>query len=173
MSFTVKEFRSRFGNIVNAATTPSEAFDKQQSEPSVFDPYAFRVGEAYVEYPMMARVVSLISGVTAQIIANPHTKITNAKGDVIRKQGGIKNLVTHSPDGRISAYQFWEDVAKDLTLEGNSIITIDRAGNKPSMLSRLYPYQLTTRQTSDGTMVYQGLDEYGNCLLYTSPSPRD
>ena len=151
--------------ISNADVPPSEAYG--EALVGGFSPFVFSVGEAYVQYPMMARAVSLICGVSSQIIANPRTVVANAKGDKIKKAGGILRLITHSPDDRISAPQRWEDITRDLVLEGNAIIAINRRpSGEVSSLTRLYPYLVQTVRTDDGMLTYRGTTEFGERVVY-------
>ena len=114
-------------------------------------------GKSPIEFSTFARCVSLISGLTAQMLTSSIT-IRDEKDKMKTDRRSMKTmeLIRESWDGRRPAWQEWEDLAADYCTGGNGIMHVaySNGRNEPAMFRRMEPYGSSTTQASNGDRVY-------------------
>lgn len=72
------------------------------------------------------RSVSLLSSTIAELISQTVHVVDRKRRTINPQPEPLLDLLTSTPDGVTSAYNFWEDTLLDMLLEGNALIAIDR-----------------------------------------------
>ena len=103
------------------------------------------------------RSVSLISSTVAELISQTLHVVDRKRRTINPQPDSLLDLLTSTPDGVTSAYNFWEDTLLDMLLEGNGLIAIDR--NADGRVVRLW--RLIAKETK--------IEERKGRLIYTGP----
>lgn len=114
-----------------------------------------------IVYSTMARCVTLICGVAAQIICNGGLKIVDRTGTAVknRRTEKILEVIEDSPDmGYNSGFTFIEDAMADYALDGNSLIAPKKGPTFRGLtLERYRPYDAVIVHGNGGTRAYQAM----------------
>ena len=112
---------------------------------SVSGIFAVKVGGSLVvpySYPILTRCISLISALIAQLVTcgglSVVDKQTGKRVPITsgQKAGRAIELLTSSPDGRLTAYQWVESTAADLLTMSNFIVRLER--DSSGMVTAMY-----------------------------------
>ena len=130
----------------------------------LFDNYSVGLGglrdirNASLAFPTYFRVISLCSGVIAQLLSGGSLRIRGRDGELVKtdKARRILDLFEHSPDGVTPAHNWIEDWAIDLLVEGNALCEVVKGYRGAVIgLKRLSVWDANTVAASDGTTVYR------------------
>ena len=131
---------------------------------SLYNLYGVGTGlrDQAVHFAVFFRVVNLLSSMIAQLITSGSLRIVNAEGEIDEGSNTkmLLDLLQNSPDGETPAFSFFEDLAVDYLIDGNSLLSINRAGNKVSSLRRLEGPSSQIDYTSENRIVYKAHDAY-------------
>ena len=128
------------------------------------DNYSIGVGglrdirNASLAFPTYFRVISLCSGVIAQLLSSGSLRIRDREGEVVETDMArrVLDLFEHSPDGITPAHTWIEDWATDYLVEGNALCEVVKGyRGKLYGLNRLSVWDANTIATKDGSTVYR------------------
>lgn len=124
---------------------------------------------AALQYPALARCVTLLSAVIAQLVTGGTLRVLDSEGKVVNdmQAGRAVDLFSNSLDGVFDSHSTVEDLASDYLLDGNHLSGIDQSSNgRVTAIRRLVAHSAQTTPTTSGGIVYQahfadsGVGEY-------------
>ena len=160
--------KSQYGDLTSSNLSVAELRDYVSSTGDVGRLNLYGVGgyggvrNQALTFAAYFRVVTLLSSLMAQLITSGSLRVHNTQGKI---DNGIRSrrlldLLQHSPDGVTPSFQFIEDLAIDYLMEGNALLSVERAMGRVSALHRLQSHSALLEYDSDGMAVYQAHRAY-------------
>ena len=157
--------------LQQAGIDASTALQVSSGIPGVSGVYSYLLSGSNtpIDYPPLHRCITLICSTVAMSVTRFGLTVVNDRGEVEINEAGERalRLMLNSPDGQHTAYTFHEDAIRDLVVEGNTLVLIQRrpgGNNIVSGLRRLSQSGARMEETARGRIyraryAYEEIDQ--------------